>query len=331
MKFISFQVYSPDGPKVRLGAVQGLQVVDLAAAYRLALMARGVTSRAAERLAAALVPGDMTAFIENGEEGMDAARSAFTTALASGDETGPNGEPILLSLDAVRLLPPVTRPPLLRDFMAFETHLKNIYPSLNREIPPMWYEFPVYYKGNPGSLSAHLDDIPIPSYAKELDFEFELAVIIGKGGRDISREQAKDHVFGYTIYNDFSAREIQTREMTVGLGPAKGKDFVSGHTLGPWIITPDEIPDIYNLSMRAKVNGEIWCDENSGSMHWKWEDLIAQASWGENLQPGEIIGSGTVGWGSGAERGKFLYPGDRVELEVEGIGILSNKVVAASM
>jgi 2-keto-4-pentenoate hydratase/2-oxohepta-3-ene-1,7-dioic acid hydratase in catechol pathway len=136
-----------------------------------------------------------------------------------------------------------------------------------------------------------------------------------------------EHIFGYMIYNDFSARAIQSREMSVGLGPAKGKDFARGHVLGPWLITPDEIPDVYNLRMIARINGEVWCDSNSGTIHWTFADMLTHASRDEELHPGEVFGSGTVGWGSGAERGTFLKRGDVVELEVEGIGVLRNRVV----
>src|SRR6266508_2941504 len=216
---------------------------------------------------------------------------------------------------------------LLRDFMGFESHLKNIYPRLGREIPPEWYNLPVYYKGNPGSLATHGDDIPMPSYAEELDFEFELAFVIGKGGTNIPRERAMEHVFGYTIYNDFSARAIQSREMSVGLGPAKGKDFTRGHVFGPWLVTANEIPDVYDLHMIVRVNGEVWCDSNSGTIHWQIADMFAHASLAEQLRPGELFGSGTVGNGSGAERGQMLKRGDVVELEVERLGVLRNRVV----
>ncbi|MEH7388426.1 fumarylacetoacetate hydrolase family protein [Bacillus sp. JJ1521] len=328
MKLISYQIPTIDGPKVRIGAVDGSVAVDLAGAYRLNLLAKGLPNSAALRISSALLPNDMVAFIENDEAGMEAAQTALSRAIESGDEVGPEGEQIILPLDEIKLLPPVTSPPMLRDFMAFETHLKNIYPRLGREIPPEWYEMPAYYKGNPSSLSTHGDEIPMPSHATEMDFEFELGLIIGRGGKNIQRENAMDHVFGLTIYNDFSARQIQSKELAIGLGPAKAKDFSKGNALGPWIVTMDEIKDVYNLAMKAKVNDEVWCDENSGSIHWKFEDLIAHASWEEYLQSGDVLGSGTIGWGSGHERGQYLYPGDRVELEVEGIGTLTNTIAA---
>ena len=140
-------------------------------------------------------------------------------------------------------------------------------------------------------------------------------------------DRTLDHVFGYMIYNDFSERTIQAREMSVGLGPAKGKDFVRGHVLGPYLVTADEVPDIYNLHMVARVNDEVWCETNSGTIHWKFEEMIAHVSTDELLRPGEILGSGTVGGGSGAERGTLLGRGDVVELEVERLGTLRNRVI----
>lgn len=330
MRLVSFRAGTPDGPQLRIGAVlQDGSVVDLALAHRLMLENQGLTPAAARRISGALLPGDMVAFIEGGERSRAAAEEALEWAARAGHEESPGGLSVVRPLDEVDLLPPIPRPPLLRDFMAFETHLRNIYPKLGREIPPAWYEIPVYYKANPSSLAAHGDSIPMPPYARELDFEFELAAVIARPGRDIPRERAREYVFGYMIYNDFSAREIQSKEMSVGLGPAKGKDFVRGHAFGPWLVTADEIPDVYNLHMVARVNGEVWCEANSGTMHWRFEDMIAHASWGEELQVGEIFGSGTVGWGSGAERDTFLQPGDVVELEVKGIGVLRNTIAAA--
>ena len=314
------------GRQVRTGAVDAAgHIVDLAAAYRLKLAGDGISHRAAVRISEALLPSDMVNLIEGGERSLDAAREALDWAADNAD-TG-DSAPIAHAAATLRFLPPVPRPPLLRDFMGFEQHLLNIFPTLGREIPPEWYKLPVYYKGNPGSLATHEDDIPIPSYADALDIEFELAMVIGRGGMNIPPERALEHVFGYMIYNDFSERVIQAREMTVGLGPAKGKDFVHGHVLGPHLVTANEIPDIYNLRMVARVNGEEWCDTNSGTIHCKFEDMIAHVSTDEFLHPGEVLGSGTVGSGSGAERNTFLRHGDIVELEVERLGTLRNRVI----
>lgn len=320
MKLISYEVVTPFGSERRIGALDGEEtVVDLQGAYRRSLAGRGMTEAAAARVSAAVIPQDMVAFIEGGEHALDAAREALSWASANGDGRVPRFQ--------VRLLAPVPRPPLIRDFMAFETHLKNIYPKLGREIPPAWYELPVYYKGNPGSVGAHEEGVAMPSYAEELDYEFEIGMVISKGGKDIPAERAMDHVFGFMIYDDFSARAIQAQEMSVGLGPAKGKDFGNAHVFGPCLVTKDEISDVYNLRMVCRVNGEVRCDESTATMHWRFEQLIAHASRDERLVPGEVFGSGTVGNGSGAEISRFLNRGDVVELEVEGLGLLRNRVV----
>ena len=326
MKFVSFSLPTPMGPQIRTGALDAAGgIVDLAAACRASLLGEGLAPAAAVRLSEALLPGDMVALIEGGGRSLDAARQALQWAADEGPDA--DGVAVVYPAETLHFLPPVPRPPLLRDFMGFETHLRNIYPKLGREIPSEWYNMPVYYKGNPGSLGTHGDDIPIPSYATALDIEFELAMVIGRGGVNIPAERALDHVFGYMIYNDFSERTIQAREMSVGLGPAKGKDFVRGHVLGPHLVTADEVPDIYNLHMVARVNDEVWCETNSGTIHWKFEEMIAHVSTDELLRPGEILGSGTVGGGSGAERGTLLGRGDVVELEVERLGTLRNRVI----
>jgi 2-keto-4-pentenoate hydratase/2-oxohepta-3-ene-1,7-dioic acid hydratase in catechol pathway len=327
MRLVSFDLPSAMGRQLRVGALDAAgDVVDLAAAHRLALVGEGVSPQAATRISEALLPGDMVGLVEGGARSLDAARLAL--AWAAAHDAVADDISIRFAAGAVRVLAPVPRPPMLRDFMGFEQHLRNIFPKLGREIPPAWFELPVYYKGNPGSIAAHGDDIAIPSYGPDaLDIEFELALVIGRGGIDIPADRARDHIFGYMVYNDFSERTIQAREMSVGLGPAKGKDFRGGHVLGPTLVTADEVPDAYDLRMVARVNGDVWCDTHSGTIHWTFEQMIAHASRDEYLRPGEILGSGTVGGGSGAERGTLLHRGDVVELEVERLGTLRNRVV----
>ena len=326
MKLVSFSVSTPIGSHLRVGAVApDGRYVDLEAAYRACLASQGLTPSAAARISAAVLPSDMVEFIEGGDTAQKAAHAA--SAWAQQHNTGLDGNPVLFRPADVILHAPVPRAPLLRDFMAFETHLKNIYPKLGRDIPSEWYEMPVYYKGNPSSVGGHGADVPMPSYADELDYEFELAIVIGTSGINIRREEALDHIFGFMIYNDFSARDIQSREMSVGLGPAKGKDFHNAHVFGPHLVTVDEVQDPYNMQMVSRVNGQERCNDSSGSIHWKFEDMIVHASWNEKIEVGEIFGTGTVGNGSGAELDEFLKPGDTVELEVEGLGTLRNQVV----
>ena len=325
MRLVSFELSTPAGPITRIGAVLADgRYADLQSAYRAVLAGNGASKEGAARLATATIPSDMVAFIENGATALDGAEAAIDWVLAKGDTYA--GATLAFAPEAVQLLAPIPRPPLIRDFMAFETHLKNIYPRLGRDIPPEWYNLPVYYKGNPSAVGADGDAIGMPSYATHMDFEFEFAAVIGRGGTNIAREDAMHHVFGYMIYNDFSAREIQQREMSVGLGPAKGKDFERGHVFGPWLVTADEIPDIYALRMQASVSGQPWCDTNTSTMHWRFDQMIAHASTNEKLVPGEIFGSGTVGGGSAAEMGKTLGRGDEVVLTMDRLGTLTNRI-----
>ena len=328
MKLVSFSLPTPIGIVTRIGAQiddPAPRYLDLNAAYRHSLISQDAAPEAAQRIADAIFPPSMVGFIASGHLGMECAAQA----LAFASDTSISDLPqVWYAPESVTLLPPVPNPPMLRDFMAFETHLQNIYPVLGREIPPVWYEMPVYYKGNVHSLGAHGDDVPMPYGVPELDYEFELAVVIGKGGKDISPAAAMDHVFGYMLYNDFSERTIQGREMSVGLGPAKGKDFHNAHVFGPYLLTADEVPDPYALDLVLRVNGQELAHESSASIHWKIADLIAQASREERIVPGEILGTGTVGNGSGAERRQLLQPGDVIELEATGLGVLRNRVVS---
>ena len=244
-------------------------------------------------------------------------------------------------LQDVKLLAPLPRPPRIRDFLCFELHVRQS--RANRylfgmgaerldpekvDIAKVWYERPVYYKGNPFSVVGHEAEVRWPSYSRIIDYELEIGLVVGRAGRNLPREKALEHVFGYTVFNDFSARDEQYIEMQGGLGPAKGKDFDTGNAFGPWITTADEIGDPQALRMQARVNGETWSDGTSRTMKHGFADIVAYASLEETLVPGEILGSGTVGGGCGNELGRFLKHGDVVELEVSRIGTLRNRIVA---
>ena len=223
-----------------------------------------------------------------------------------------------------RLLAPL-RPRSMRDFLTFEGHLKNAMGSLGRPIAAEWYEVPAYYKGMPDTVIGDGEEIPWPPFTEHLDHELELAAVIGRRGRDIPREQAMDHVFGYTIWNDVSARDVQARELPIGMGPSKAKDWDGSNVLGPCLVTADEV-DISNLWMSVRVNGETWGEDTTAHMHHRFPDLIAYASQAQTLYPGEVFGSGTASGGSGIELQRQLAPGDLIELEVQKIGVLSNRV-----
>jgi len=230
---------------------------------------------------------------------------------------------------------PIPDPPTLRDFYAFEDHVKTARARRGLPMPQEWYEFPAFYYSNPHVIYGPGADVPYPSYTKTLDYELEVACVIGRGGIDIPEAEAESHIAGYTIMNDWSARDVQVGEMKIGLGPAKAKDFAT--SLGPWLVTPDEIldrktgPGKFNLKMTAKVNNKQLSTGNMDKMHWSFPQMIARASQSVCLQPGEVFGSGTVGTGSllelGLEVHPWLKPEDTVELEIERLGVLRNKVI----
>jgi 2-keto-4-pentenoate hydratase/2-oxohepta-3-ene-1,7-dioic acid hydratase in catechol pathway len=223
-----------------------------------------------------------------------------------------------------RLLAPL-RPRSLRDFLAFEGHLKNAMGRLGRAIAQEWYSTPAYYKGLPDTVIGPDEEIPWPAYTARLDHELELAAIIGRRGKDIPREEAMSYIFGYTIWNDVSARDVQTRELPVNMGPCKAKDWDGSNVLGPCIVSADEV-DPRNMRMIVRVNGEVWGEDNAGHMHHTFADMIAYASQAQTLYPGEVFGSGTAAGGSGLELDRWLNEGDVVELEIEGIGVLRNRI-----
>src|SRR5574341_23329 len=235
----------------------------------------------------------------------------------------------------VRLSAPLPRPASLRDFYAFEQHVKTANANRGRDVPKEWYEIPVFYFSNHQAVFGPGETIPYPVSSRALDYELEVACVIGRQGRDIPAEKAEEHIFGYMIFNDWSARDLQRQEMAVMLGPAKGKDFAS--SFGPYLVTPDELadrhtgrPGVYDLAMAARVNGEERSRGNWRDLYWSFGDMIARASAGVMLYPADVIGSGTVGTGCLLEitkgQGPWLQPGDVVELEIERLGILTNTV-----
>jgi 2-keto-4-pentenoate hydratase/2-oxohepta-3-ene-1,7-dioic acid hydratase in catechol pathway len=248
----------------------------------------------------------------------------------------------------VKLLAPIPAPPQMRDFLCFEKHLQQAFKAARQvransspdpaaamkeleakgilTVPQTWYERPLFYHPNRLNVIGTDDDVHWPAYSNLMDFELEFGCYIGKLGRDITKENAREHIFGYTIFNDFSARDEQVKEMPGQLGPGKGKDFDGGNAMGPCLVTADAI-DPYSLTMTCRVNGEQWGTGSSSEMGWKFEDCIAHVSRAETVYPGEFFGSGTVGNGCGLEQMRFLKSGDVVELEVEGIGVLRNRVL----
>lgn len=238
-----------------------------------------------------------------------------------------------IPLQHVKLCAPLPNPPSIRDFYAFEAHVKKARSRRGLEIVPEWYDFPVFYFTNPRSVIGQGDSVTRPKKCGELDYELEIACVIGKKGRDICIDEADTYIAGYMIMNDWSARDIQREEMKVGLGPAKGKDFAT--SFGPYLVTKDELAAYrknkgYDLRMTAKVNGKLLSEGNMSALHYSFAEMIARASEDCTLYPGDILGSGTVGSGCilelGEETHRYLQRGDLVELEITRIGQLVNRV-----
>ncbi|MDX6350990.1 MAG: hypothetical protein QOF84_5780 [Streptomyces sp.] len=255
------------------------------------------------------------------------------------DALPPTGEPVPLA--AVRLLPPL-EPPTVRDFVTFEEHVEGVRRSIDQAagVPEAWYDAPTFYFTNPYAIIGPYDDVPVPPGAGVLDFELEVAVVVGREGRDLSPGQARDHIAGYTLFNDWSARDLQSREMQVGLGPCKGKDTAT--TLGPYLVTPDELEPyrdgdgFLRLALTAEINGEVVGKDLLSNMSWTFEEMIAYASRGTRVMPGDVLGSGTCGnggclaelWGvRGEQSPPPLKPGDTVTLTADALGAVSNTVV----
>jgi len=274
------------------------------------------------------------ALVDAGEQGLELARSLVARA----------PEVSVRQRAEVKLRAPIQPPPQMRDCSCFELHLKQSFAAarrarVKREPDPeaalkamntraddrvidTFNRQPIYYKCNRFAVIGADEDVIWPSYSKALDFELEFGCYISKRAKDVTRDNARDYILGYTIFNDVSARDAQALEMSGMLGPAKSKDFDTANVMGPCLVTVDEIEDPYNLTMIARVNGEEWGRGNSRDMRWRFEDLIEHISRSETLYPGEFLGSGTVGNGCGLEQLRYLKPNDVVELEVEKIGIL---------
>jgi 2-keto-4-pentenoate hydratase/2-oxohepta-3-ene-1,7-dioic acid hydratase in catechol pathway len=244
----------------------------------------------------------------------------------------------VVELSDVRLLAPVPVPPSVRDFYAFEQHVRTARQRRGLEMEPDWYELPVFYFTNPAAIVGPFDDVEVPPGSQQLDFELEVAAVVGMAGANLDPDQAERHIAGFCVMNDWSARDLQRREMKLSLGPAKGKDFAT--SLGPFLVTRDELEPFrtdraYDLTMTASVNGTEYSRASLASIYWSFGEMLAYASRGTRVVPGDVIGSGTCGTGCvlelslvhGEEAYPWLQPGDEVALEVEQLGRMVNRVV----
>ncbi len=284
-------------------------------------------------------PLTMIGLLDAGPEAMERVKGLVEAACADEQAMWECTQPV----DDVQLLAPVPFPRTIRDFYAFEQHVKAARALRGLEMIPEWYDHPVFYYSNPGAVYGPYDDVDYPRGSKEVDFELEIACVIGKPGRDIAAEEAGEYIAGYTIMNDWSARDTwRNFESKLSMGPAKSKDFAT--TLGPWLVTPDELEDRlegtgadtrYNLEMAARVNGKELSRGNAASLTHTFAAMIEWASTDVWLRPGDVIGSGTVGTGCILElrpenTGGWLKPGDVVEMEIERLGLVRNRLVRSS-
>jgi fumarylacetoacetate (FAA) hydrolase len=284
------------------------------------------------------LPAKMRGLLGLGPEGMAGVRSALALAEQARQEDLRAERGLAYPLAEVRLRTPVPTPPTLRDFYVFEQHVKAARARRGLDMIPEWYEFPVFYFSNTASLYGTDEPVPYPRHSQEVDFELEMAAVIGREGHDISAADAPTYIAGYTILNDWSARDRWRKEAPLSMGPAKGKDFAS--SLGPWLVTPDELADRrigsgaderYDLAMSARINGDQLSSDNAKTMYYGFPQMIERAAEDTRLRPGDLIGSGTCGTGCilelGTERHRWLLPGDVVELEIERLGVLRNTLV----
>ncbi|MGI8392569.1 fumarylacetoacetate hydrolase family protein [Leucobacter sp. W1038] len=303
-----------DGREIRVVVAQPEQarVIDLKKAYALVLQRGGASVDGARHLAHATFR-DLTQGISAGDFFLEAAQHALE---AADDAAAPIDEVCWTA---------AIKPPVIRDSLTFNGHIKNFFGKVMKSIPSREvYERPGYFKGTTSTIYGHDEVIPYPSFTEKLDYELEIGYIIGKPGRNLTPENAWDHVFGVTIFNDWSLRDVQKLESPIGMGAQHSKDFAYG--IGPWIVTRDELPSVLGLTGQVRVNGEVWSNTKVEDFIWTPEETIAYASELNGIQPGDLIGSGTMAFGAGVELGKFLQPGDVLELDLEGVGTLRNRI-----
>ena len=305
MRWCSFTTTTGGSPP-RLGAVVARDEVD-----RVLDVGAWARSRNAE------TPVDLVDLVESSAATQE--RVSELVHSAPQDGTG------WVRLDEVIFAAPVRTPNSLRDFLAFRDHVERGAARRGAAVPEAWDRIPVYYKGNRRSISGPGDVVVWPSYTEKLDYECEIAAVVGRGGRDVPAEEAEAHIFGYTIMNDWSARDVQRDEMACWLGPAKAKDF--GTTLGPWLVTPDEWTPEQPHIMEVLVDGELWSSGSTVGRRWTFAEMLAWVSRDEDLWATDVLGSGTFGGGCGLDLDRWLPSSCTVELRVEGLGVLSNPVV----
>jgi 2-keto-4-pentenoate hydratase/2-oxohepta-3-ene-1,7-dioic acid hydratase in catechol pathway len=328
MKLVTFQLQTQIGQFNRIGALidgdENGRIADLTSSY-LAYLVQETGGPMAHEIAQLRMPPDMIGWLKGGERSFDAATQtvAFIKGLLDKDENprGLENAQLVFNRSEVKLLAPVPRPHSIRDFTTYFQHMSQATPPIPR--PPAWYRNPPYYKGNPDTVCGPEDPIPFPYYTERLDLEFELGIIIGKEGRNLSFDEARDHIAGYTIFVDSTCRDGNAREP---FGPTKRKDFNS--VLGPCLVTPDEI-DEGNIDIKLSVDGETWYEGNTNlKRSFDPHHLVAYASDNETIYPGDVMGTGTIGLCCAVDLDKWIQVGQTATFEAAGLGTLVHEVVA---
>ena len=339
MKLVSY-VTDADAPRDagRGGVLLGNDIFDLETLIRWAAR-NGTALSPAGNLSGP--PVTVLDLLKLGPIALDEVRHAAAIAQHAPPDDLKLQQGLVYDLGAVPLRAPVPNPPAIRDFHTFEQHVKAARARHGAAMNSDWYELPVFYFSNPSEVYGPDEAVPCPRQSHELDFELEIACVIGREGKNIAAEDAAEFIAGYCIMNDWSARDLWRKEQPLNLGPAKGKDFAT--SLGPWLVTSDELTDFrggsgeterLNLAMTARINGDMLSNDNAKNMHYSFPRIIEQASMHARLRPGDVIGSGACGSGCilelGTERHRWLQPGDTVELAIEQLGLLRNTIVATA-
>lgn len=325
MKICTFKRPTPFGVQKRLGIFADKRtIIDVNLLWQVEFERQGFY--APEKRAMLFAPPSLAAFLRLHQ---DASINMLHETMEMYKKLAKEGiTQIAFHLDDakdVRFDAPLDEIAMYRDFYAHEKHVKKGFEKRNEEVPEAWYEIPAYYKGGNTGFIGQDDIIPWPYYSQKLDYELELGVVIGRDGKNVKAKDIKKHIFGFTILNDVSARDIQRKEMSIRLGPAKGKDWCS--VMGPVIVTFDEFNyEEPNLLMTAAVNGEEWSRGYSGDSNYTWGQMIEHLSMEEWIRATDFLGSGTVGTGCGLELDKWIKPGDLLELSIDRIGTLKNIV-----
>lgn len=336
MRLVSFEVQTALGRFTRIGSLVGDTIVDLSSTYLAYLVdEERLDVRQARALAEALVPPDMIGFLEGGARSRQAAEYALAylgeRLKHTSQPSGPTGERLTFAEAEIRWLAPVPRPPMIRDGILLLDHyragMQRLLDLDEGWMPDEARRIPIYWKPSRAAVAGHQEPVRWPRYSERLDYEFELGMYISQRGKDIPLDQAKQYIAGYTIFNDLGCRDVQPAELRLRLGPTKSKDFETSKIMGPCLVTADELSNVDGLRMQVRVNGEVWFEGSFSNFAFSFEELIAHVSRDETLEPGDFFGSGPPAGSAGFELGRWIKPGDLVECWIQGIGVLSNRII----